>query len=89
MPYNNAYNQSIAMQNQSLYKKKIAYQNASARRNTRTNDVMSPLEGVAMRRERVGREGARRQRPSTTSAGLKQISGVTGSGEPPAVKKRS
>ena len=25
MPYNNAYNQSIAAQNQNLYKKKIAY----------------------------------------------------------------
>ena len=52
MPYNNAYNQSIAAQNQNLYRKKIAYQNACDE-NTRTNDVMSPLEGAALREENV------------------------------------
>jgi hypothetical protein len=67
MPYNNAYNQSIAAQNQSLYKKKIAYQNACDE-NTRTNDVMSPLEGAALRRRMCQEGAARRRRPCTTSA---------------------
>jgi hypothetical protein len=87
MPYNNAYNQSIAMQNQSLYKKKIAYQNACDE-NTRTNDVMSPLEGVAMREQSVS-GGSGTAAATLHDLGYEQMSGVTGSGEPPAVKKRS
>ena len=87
MPYNNAYNQSIAMQNQNLYKKKIAYQNACDE-NTRTNDVMSPLEGVAMREQSVsGGSGA--AAATLHDLGFEHMNGVTGSGEPPAVKKRS
>ena len=87
MPYNNAYNQSIAAQNQNLYKKKIAYQNACDE-NTRTNDVMSPLEGVAMREQGVS-GGSGTAAATLHDLGYEQMSGVTGSGEPPAVKKRS
>ena len=88
MPYNNAYNQSIAAQNQNLYKKKIAYQNACDQ-NTRTNDVMSPLEGAAMREENVS-GGSGTAAATLHDLGYEQMNGVTGSGgEPPAVKKRS
>ena len=88
MPYNNAYNQSIAAQNQNLYKKKIAYQNACDE-NTRTNDVMSPLEGVAMREQSVS-GGSGTAAATLHDLGYEQMNGVTGSGgEPPAVKKRS
>jgi len=88
MPYNNAYNQSIAAQNQNLYKKKIAYQNACDE-NTRTNDVMSPLEGVAMREQGVS-GGSGTAAATLHDLGYEQMNGVTGSGgEPPAVKKRS
>ena len=88
MPYNNAYNQSIAAQNQNLYKKKIAYQNACDE-NTRTNDVMSPLEGAALREENVS-GGSGTAAATLHDLGYEQMNGVTGSGgEPPAVKKRS
>ena len=50
MPYKNAYNQSIAAQLHNLYANHIHHENAT-NDNTRQNDVMDPLDGMALRHE--------------------------------------
>ena len=52
MPYNNAYNQMIAKQVLDMYINRVNHDNACSD-NTRTNDVMSPLEGMALMKEDV------------------------------------
>lgn len=78
MPYNNAYNQNIASQLQNLYKQSIEYHNATDN-NTRQNDVMSPLEGTAMREEHV-RGGSGTAAATLHDLGYEQMNGTTGSG---------
>ena len=61
MPYNNAYNQGIAASLQNLHANHIQHENAM-NDNTRQNDVMDPLEGMALRHEEVqGGTGQQRQ----------------------------
>ena len=52
MPYNNAYNQMVARQALGMYINRVNHDNA-CNDNTRTNDVMSPLEGMALMKEDV------------------------------------
>jgi len=52
MPYNNAYNRHIARQVLTINNNKVAHDNAM-NDNVRTNDVMSPLEGMALMKEDV------------------------------------
>ena len=82
MPMLNAYNQSIANQLQSLYKKSIDYKNATDD-NTRQNDVMSPLEGLAMRDSKIF-GGSGTAAATLQDLGYEQMNGITGSG----LKKR-
>jgi hypothetical protein len=86
MPYNNAYNQSIASQLQSLYSQNIAYHNATDD-NVRQNDVMSPLEGMALREENV-HGGSGTAAATLHDLGYEQMNGISGSGEP-VIKKRT
>ena len=67
MPYNNAYNQNIARQLNNLYKNKVKYENACCD-NVRQNDVMDPLEGMALRRATCTAAAARRPPPCRTWA---------------------
>ena len=86
MPYNNAYNQNIARQLNNLYKNKVRYENAVAD-NVRQNDVMDPLEGMALRRDDV-HGGGGTAAATLQDLGYEQMKGTTGSGEPPEVKPK-
>ena len=82
MPYNTEYSQNIANQLQSLYKKSIDYKNATDN-NTRDNDVMSPLEGLAMRDSKIF-GGSGTAAATLQDLGFEQMNGISGSG----LKKR-
>jgi len=86
MPYNNAYNQNIARQLNNLYKNKVKYENACCD-NVRQNDVMDPLEGMALRRDDV-HGGSGTAAATLHDLGYEQMNGTTGSGEPPEVKPK-
>ena len=86
MPYNNAYNQNIARQLNNLYKNKVKYENACCD-NVRQNDVMDPLEGMALRRDDV-HGGSGTAAATLYDLGYEQMKGTTGSGEPPEVKPK-
>jgi hypothetical protein len=87
MPYNNAYNQTIAAQLQSLYANHIQHENA-ANNNTRQNDVMDPLEGMALRHEDV-KGGSGTAAATLQDLGFEQMNGATGSGmEPLEIKPK-
>ena len=86
MPYNNAYNQNIARQLNNLYKNKVRCENAVAD-NVRQNDVMDPLEGMALRRDDV-HGGGGTAAATLQDLGYEQMKGTTGSGEPPEVKPK-
>ena len=86
MPYNNAYNQNIARQLNNLYKNKVKYENACCD-NVRQNDVMDPLEGMALRRDDV-HGGGGTAAATLQDLGYEQMKGTTGSGEPPEVKPK-
>ena len=86
MPYNNAYNQGIAAKMQTLYTNHIQHENAM-NDNTRQNDVMDPLEGMALRHEDV--QGGNGTAAATLQdLGYEQMNGTTGSGEPELKPKR-
>jgi len=85
MPYNNAYNQTIAAQLQNLYANHIHHENA-VNNNTRQNDVMDPLEGVALRHEEV-KGGSGTAAATLHDLGFEQMNGATGT-EPEAKPKR-
>ena len=86
MPYNNEYNRTIANQLNNLYKNKVKYENACAD-NVRQNDVMDPLEGMALRHDNV--HGGGGTAPATLhDLGYEQTNGVTGSGEPEVKPRR-
>ena len=86
MPYNNAYNQGIAAKLQTLYANHIQHENAM-NDNTRQNDVMDPLEGMALRHEDV--QGGNGTAAATLQdLGYEQMNGTTGSGEPELKPKR-
>ena len=80
MPYNNAYNQTIAAQLHNLYANHIQHENAS-NDNTRQNDVMDPLEGMALRKEEV-HGGSGTAAATLHDLGYEPMDGATGSGEP-------
>ena len=86
MPYNNAYNQTIAAQLQSLYANHIAHEKA-ANDNTRQNDVMDPLEGMALRHEEV-KGGSGTAAATLHDLGYEQMNGATGSGEPTEINPK-
>ena len=86
MPYNNAYNQNIARQLNNLYKNKVKCENACCD-NVRQNDVMDPLEGMALRRDDV-HGGSGTAAATLQDLGYEQMKGTTGSGEPPEVKPK-
>ena len=86
MPYNNEYNQSIAAQLQNLYANHIQHENTS-NDNTRQNDVMDPLEGMALRKEEV-HGGSGTAAATLQDLGYEQMDGVTGSGEPQEPKPK-
>jgi len=85
MPYNNEYNQSIAAQLQNLYANHIQHENA-ANDNTRQNDVMDPLEGMALRHEEV-KGGSGTAAATLHDLGFEQMNGATGT-EPEMKPKR-
>ena len=85
MPYNNEYNQSIAAQLQKLYANHIQHENA-ANDNTRQNDVMDPLEGMALRHEEV-KGGSGTAAATLHDLGFEQMNGATGT-EPEIKPKR-
>jgi len=85
MPYNNAYNQTIAAQLQNLYANHIHHENA-VNDNTRQNDVMDPLEGMALRHEEV-KGGSGTAAATLHDLGFEQMNGATGT-EPEAKPKR-
>jgi len=85
MPYNNEYNQSIAAQLQNLYANHIQHENA-ANDNTRQNDVMDPLEGMALRHEEV-MGGSGTAAATLHDLGFEQMNGATGT-EPEMKPKR-
>ena len=85
MPYNNAYNQTIAAQLQSLYANHIAHENAQ-NDNTRQNDVMDPLEGMALRHDEV-KGGNGTAAATLQDLGYEQMEGATGT-EPEVKPKR-
>lgn len=87
MPYLNEYNRNIAAQLQGLYQRNISHQNAMDD-NLRQNDVMSPLEGLAMREENIS-GGNGTVAATLHDLGYEQMNGTTGSGEPPVIKKRT
>jgi hypothetical protein len=86
MPYNNEYNQSIAAQLQNLYANHIQHENAS-NDNTRQNDVMDPLEGMALRKEEV-HGGSGTAAATLQDLGYEPMNGATGSGEPQEPKPK-
>ena len=86
MPYNNEYNQSIAAQLQNLYANHIQHENAS-NDNTRQNDVMDPLEGMALRKEEV-HGGSGTVAATLQDLGYEPMNGATGSGEPQEPKPK-
>ena len=86
MPYNNEYNQSIAAQLQNLYANHIQHENAS-NDNTRQNDVMDPLEGMALRKEEV-HGGSGTAAATLQDLGYESMNGATGSGEPQEPKPK-
>ena len=86
MPYNNAYNQSIAAQLQNLYANHIQHENTS-NDNVKQNDVMDPLEGMALRKEEV-HGGSGTAAATLQDLGYEQMDGVTGSGEPQEPKPK-
>ena len=86
MPYNNAYNQNIARQLNNLYKNKARYENAVAD-NVRQNDVMEPLEGMALRCDDV-RGGGGTAAATLHDLGYERMNGTAGSGKPPEVKPK-
>ena len=86
MPYNNAYNQTIAAQLQNLYANHIAHEN-TANDNTRQNDVMDPLEGMALRHDEV-KGGNGTAAATLQDLGYEPMNGATGSGEPQEPKPK-
>ena len=86
MPYNNEYNQSIAAQLQNLYANHIQHEN-TANDNTRQNDVMDPLEGMALRKEEV-HGGSGTAAATLQDLGYESMNGATGSGEPQEPKPK-
>ena len=87
MPYSNEYNKSIAAQLQNLYANHIQHENA-ANDNTRQNDVMDPLEGMALRHEEV-KGGSGTAAATLHDLGFEQMNGATGSGmDPPEMKPK-
>ena len=86
MPYNNDYNQTIAAQLQNLYANHIAHEN-TANDNTRQNDVMDPLEGMALRHDEV-KGGNGTAAATLQDLGYEQMNGATGSGEPQEPKPK-
>ena len=86
MPYNNAYNQTIAAQLHNLYANHIQHENAS-NDNTRQNDVMDPLEGMALRKEDV-HGGSGTAAATLQDLGYEPMDGATGSGEPQEPKPK-
>ena len=86
MPYNNAYNQTIAAQLQNLYANHIQHENTS-NDNTRQNDVMDPLEGMALRNEEV-HGGSGTAAATLQDLGYEPMDGATGSGEPQEPKPK-
>ena len=86
MPYNNAYNQTIAAQLQNLYANHIQHENTS-NDNTRQNDVMDPLEGMALRKEEV-HGGSGTAAATLQDLGYEPMDGATGSGEPQEPKPK-
>ena len=79
MPYNNEYNQTIAAKLQNLYTNHIQHENAM-NDNTRQNDVMDPLEGMALRNEDV-HGGSGTGAATLQDLGYEPMDGATGSGE--------
>jgi hypothetical protein len=86
MPYNNEYNRNIANQLNNLYRNKVKYENACAD-NVRQNDVMDPLEGMALRQDKV-HGGSGTAAATLYDLGYEPTNGVTGSGEPEAKPRR-
>jgi hypothetical protein len=86
MPYNNEYNQSIAAQLQNLYANHIQHEN-TANDNVRQNDVMDPLEGMALRKEEV-HGGSGTAAATLQDLGYEPMNGATGSGEPQEPKPK-
>ena len=86
MPYNNEYNRNIANQLNNLYRNKVKYENACAD-NVRQNDVMDPLEGMALRQDKV-HGGGGTAAATLYDLGYEPTNGVTGSGEPEAKPRR-
>jgi len=86
MPYNNEYNQSIAAQLHNLYANHIQHEN-TANDNVRQNDVMDPLEGMALRKEEV-HGGSGTAAATLQDLGYEPMNGATGSGEPQEPKPK-
>ena len=86
MPYNNAYNQGIKQKMQNLYANHVNHENAM-NDNTVQNDVMGPLEGMALRHEEV--QGGNGTGAATLQdLGYEQLNGATGNGEPTDTKPK-
>ena len=86
MPYNNAYNQGIAAKLQNLYKNHIQHENAT-NDNVRQNDVMDPLEGMALRHEEV-HGGSGTAAATLHDLGYEQMNGATGTDAEPKPKRK-
>ena len=86
MPYKNAYNQGIAAKLQNVCTNHIQHENAM-NDNVRQNDVMDPLEGMALRHEDV-QGGSGTAAATLQDLGYEQMNGTTGSGEPELKPKR-
>ena len=86
MPYKNAYNQGIAAKLQNLYKNHIQHENAT-NDNVRQNDVMDPLEGMALRHEEV-HGGSGTAAATLQDLGNEQMNGTTGTDAEPKPKRK-
>ena len=86
MPYNNEYNRNIANQLNNLYKNKVKYEKACADY-VRQNDVMDPLESMALRHDNV-HGGSGTAAATLHDLGYEQTNGVAGSGEPEVKPRR-
>ena len=86
MPYNNAYNQGIAAKLQNPHKNHIQHENAT-NDNVRQNDVMDPLEGMALRHEEV-HGGSGTAAATLHDLGYEQMNGATGTDAEPKSKRK-
>ena len=86
MPYNNAYNQGVAAKLQNLYKNHIQHENAT-NDNVRQNDVMDPLEGMALRHEEV-HGGSGTAAATLQDLGYEPMNGTTGTDAEPKPKRK-